>query len=73
MDTFHKKVLKDFRYPEMEKLKMENEILHRQLREKDKKLARKDKKLKQVSCDGLRDGMCSSNQRIQKIVSSNFP
>jgi hypothetical protein len=28
MYTVHKKVLKDFRYPKMEKLKMENEILH---------------------------------------------
>jgi hypothetical protein len=49
MYTVHKKVLKDFRYPKMEKLKMENEILHWQLREKDEKLTQKDKKLKQVT------------------------
>jgi hypothetical protein len=29
METVHKNVLKDFKYPKMEKLKMENEILHR--------------------------------------------
>jgi aminoglycoside/choline kinase family phosphotransferase len=67
MEIVNKNVLKDFRYPEMEKLKMENEILRQWLLEKREKLTRKDKKLKQVtrSCDGLIDVMCSSNQRIQ--------
>jgi hypothetical protein len=73
MEIVHKKVLKDFSYPEMEKQKTENEILRRHWIE-DEKLPQIYKKPKQVtrSWDGLIDDICSSNQRIQKIISRNY-
>jgi hypothetical protein len=37
-----KKVLKDFSYTEMEKKKKENEVLKRQLKEKDEKIGQKN-------------------------------